>query len=81
MRDPRFPPPISYQMADRLLERYLLWRQATAAVQLTYRTWTHGPPENAARAYADYCEALDEEERSATEYHDCLRQADRLGAA
>jgi hypothetical protein len=81
MRDPRFPQPISHQMADLLLERYLLWRQATAAVDLTYRTWTHGPPADAASAYADYCEALDEEERCAADYHDCLRQADQLGAA
>jgi hypothetical protein len=66
-------------MADALLDRYLLWRQATAAVTLTYRAWTHGPPSDRELAYADYCDALDEEERSATEYQQCVQRAAGLG--
>jgi hypothetical protein len=79
MRDARFSPAVSAAMADALLERYLLWRQATAAVTLTYRAWTHGPMSTRELAYADYCDALDEEELSAADYQECVRRAAGLG--
>jgi hypothetical protein len=70
---------VSHEIADAVLERYLLWRQATVAVTLTYRIWTEGPAGERASAYAAYREALDEEESAAADYQACLRRADRLG--
>ena len=81
MRDARFSDVMSTTMADAVLQRYLFWRQATAAVTLTYQVWTQGPPSDGALAYADYCDALDEEERAAADYQECLRRADRDAAA
>jgi hypothetical protein len=81
MRDARFSPPASAAIADAVLERYLLWRQATVAVTLTYQAWTHGPPSDRELAYADYGDALDAEERAAVDYQKCLHRADRDAAA
>ena len=81
MRDARFSPAVSAAMADAVLDRYLLWRQATAAVTLTYQAWTHGRPGDGELAYADYCDALDAEERAAADYQESLQRADRGAAA
>lgn len=66
-------------MADAVMDRYLLWRQATAAVTLTYQAWTRGPSRDAEPAYASYCAALDAEERAAADYQRCLERAARRG--
>ena len=64
MRESRHPP----ALVDAVLERYLEWREASRTVSLTYGTWRDVEREQRPRAYADYCAALDAEERAADAY-------------
>ena len=64
MRDVRHPP----ALIDAVLDRYLDWRQASRDVNVAYGTWRNVDREDRPRAYADYCEALDAEERAADAY-------------
>lgn len=64
MREPR----PAATLIDDVLERYLDWRQASRAVSHAYGIWQRVDRDQRAVAYADYCEALDAEERAAHEY-------------
>jgi hypothetical protein len=64
MREPR----PSATLVDDVLERYLDWRQASRAVNHAYGVWQRVDREQRAEAYAEYCGALDAEERAAHEY-------------
>jgi hypothetical protein len=70
MRNARHPP----ALIDEVLERYLDWRQASRDVTAAYDTWRTVDRAQRARAYADYCEALDAEERAAEEYRVLIDQ-------
>ena len=71
MRDARHPPAV----LDAVLERYLDWRQANAEANCAYGEWRQVGRGDRARAYADYCEALDAEERAADQYRASLARA------
>lgn len=74
MRESRHPP----ALVDAVLERYLDWREASRTVSLTYGTWRDVEREQRPQAYADYCAALDAEERAADAYRILI---DRIRAA
>ena len=72
MRDLRSSP----ALVDIVFERYLSWRQASAAVSYAYGLWTQIGPGGEAEAFAAYQEALDIEERAAAEYQAAIPAAD-----
>jgi hypothetical protein len=56
------------RVVDELVERYVDWREASAAVHQAYRWWSNASPREAAVRYAVYCAALDLEECAANLY-------------
>jgi hypothetical protein len=64
MRDARHTP----ALIDAVLERYLDWRQASREVDHAYDAWHTVDRKERERAYADYRDALDTEERAAEAY-------------
>lgn len=74
MRDSRHPP----ALIDAVLERYLDWREASRTVSLAYGAWRDVERDQRPGAYADYCAALDAEERAAEAYRVLIV---RVGAA
>jgi hypothetical protein len=68
----------SSPLLDAVIESYVTWREESAAVNETYRRWTHAVPNERAIAFGDYAAALDREEDAATEYR---RLVEELGAA
>ena len=55
-------------LVDATIDRYLSWREESAAAALAYRRWTVGAHADREALYAAYVEALDREEHAATEY-------------
>lgn len=65
----------SPRLIDTVLSHYLDWRQASAAVESAYGTWTRVGPDDRAAAFSDYCDALDLEERAAEAYRSSIDRA------
>lgn len=53
---------------DKLLERYISWREECRAVRFAYRQWIESERVDRQLAYASYVAALDREERAAGSY-------------
>jgi hypothetical protein len=53
---------------DVLLERYVSWREQSAAVRHAYRRWDSSDREERPLTYAGYVAALDREEHAARGY-------------
>ncbi len=65
----------SPRLIDVVLSRYLDWREASAAVDAAYSTWTRVGPEDRAAAFSDYRDALDREEHAAEAYRSSIDRA------
>jgi hypothetical protein len=52
-------------LIDRVLDRYMEWREATSAVADTYGWWCVAPAGEEATRFAAYVAALDQEETAA----------------
>lgn len=63
-----FPPSPTGAVIDQLIEGYVVWREACAAVQAAYDVWRRAPEDQAGAAFADYVAALNWEERAAEDY-------------
>jgi hypothetical protein len=63
--EPAFPPA---ELVDRLMSRYVSWRERAAAVADAYRQWSDAPADERASRFAAYLGALDLEESSAHSY-------------
>ena len=55
---------------DEMLERYISWREACAAVRMAYQQWADSDWRRRGLAYAGYLTALDREEWAARTYAD-----------
>ncbi len=60
---------------DAMMDRYVSWREACAAVEKSYRDWLSARSEDRAAAFAAYSAALDREERAAAEYQRLTEEA------
>jgi hypothetical protein len=56
------------RLVDEAIERYVEWRQESAAVGDAYGTWLTAAPAEGALPFTAYRAALDREERAATRY-------------
>ena len=66
----------SPELIDAVMERYVTWRELSAAVEATYRRWSHAAPEDRELCFDNYTAALDHEELAANEYRRLIEQAD-----
>jgi hypothetical protein len=61
---------IERSVVDALLDRYVAWRQESAAVQQAYERWAESDSDERKLAHAGYVAALDREAQSARVYAD-----------
>jgi hypothetical protein len=72
--------PIPAQLIDDMIECYVDWREACAAMGVTYERWSRGATEERARLFAAYRAALDQEEATEAQYRAVInRVAARAG--
>jgi hypothetical protein len=62
------------QYADEALDDYLNWREACAAVALSYESWRRAESDAENLAFSAYLAALDREEGAATAYQRSVAQ-------
>jgi hypothetical protein len=62
----------SRELIDAVMDRYVAWRERSAAVELAYRDWCRADPEDREAAYTAYADALDREEFAAQRYRALL---------
>ncbi|HTX10534.1 MAG TPA: hypothetical protein VME22_18055 [Solirubrobacteraceae bacterium] len=74
MKRTRTPSAVT-KLIDAVMDGYVTWREESMAVHATYREWLGASTAWRALAFEDYCEALDREERAATEYQRLLADA------
>lgn len=60
---------------DAAVDAYVVWREESAAVDATYRTWTLAPRDERASAYEAYIASLDREEQAAGTYRRLVDEA------
>jgi hypothetical protein len=63
------------KLIDAVMDGYVTWREESMAVNATYREWVGASLAWRELAFEDYCEALDREERAASEYQRLLADA------
>ena len=66
----------SAELIDAVMDAYITWREDSAAVDASYRTWRHAPVHERALSYDNYVAALDREELAANEYMRLVEQAE-----
>ena len=66
------------RLADEAFERYLDWRDESAAMEAAYSHWLDAPAQEKASAFTAYAAALDREECAARHYQTHVEQAERL---
>jgi hypothetical protein len=69
-------PTPSAELIDAVMDAYITWREDSAAVDASYRTWRHAPGHERALSYDNYVAALDREELAANEYMRLVEQAE-----
>ncbi len=60
---------------DGVIDGYVTWREESAAVTASYRSWDRAPRDERATAFAAYVAALDREEQAASAYRRLLERA------
>lgn len=75
MRDLRQTSLTPRDLIDAVMDRYVTWRERSAAVELAYRDWCGALAPDRDAAYTAYVEALDREERAACRYRALLDAA------
>lgn len=65
----------SSELIDAVMDAYVAWREASAAVNASYRTWKVGPAVARTLAYDNYFAALDREQLAAQQYQRLVEQA------
>jgi hypothetical protein len=66
------------QIVDDAVIAYVEWREESTEVWDAYGSWASAPPEDARRAHAAYCAALDREEAAAKVYAGLMRRVGHL---
>jgi hypothetical protein len=65
-------------LLDALIDSYVRWREESAAVNATYRRWSHAAGgEDRGLRFDEYLAALDREEYAASAYRRLVEQASR----
>ena len=59
---------------DELMDDYVIWREACAAVALSYESWRRAERRDEKLAFSAYVAALDREEEAATAYQGAVAQ-------
>jgi hypothetical protein len=62
-------------LLDALIDSYVTWREESAAVNVTYRRWTHAEGADRELRFDEYFAALDREEYAACAYRRLVEQA------
>jgi hypothetical protein len=62
------------QYVDELMDAYVSWREACAAVAASYENWRGAERQAEELAFSAYVEALDREERAARAYQAAVAQ-------
>ena len=65
------------ELVDRVLDRYVEWRQTTGDVADTYGRWCVAQRCDVAPRFAAYIAALDQEETAAGTYAESIRELER----
>jgi hypothetical protein len=63
-------------LIDAVMDGYVAWREASAAVESAYRRWRQAPRDERQVAFDHYFAALDCEERAASEYRRLIELAE-----
>ena len=64
-RSPDFRAPWGREIVDEMIDDYVTWREACAAVAGSYENWRCSDPPDEKLAFGVYVAALDREERAA----------------
>jgi hypothetical protein len=75
VKDPKPCASSPSQLLDALVDRYVTWREESAAVTETYRNWGRASRDGRAAAYVAYVWALEREEHAARAYQCLVEQA------
>ena len=63
------------QIVDEMMDDYVSWREACAAVALAYENWKCAERQDKKHALSVYVAALDREEQAAAAYQRAVEQA------
>ncbi len=67
--------PARTRLVDAIMDRYLTWREESAAVAALYERWARAPREDRADAFAAYLVGLEYEEHAASAYRSLVERA------
>jgi hypothetical protein len=73
-RGSAFPGGRRRRLVDEMMDDYVSWREACAAVALSYENWECSEPRDMKLAFGVYVAALDGEEQAATAYQRAVAQ-------
>jgi hypothetical protein len=62
------------EIVDEMIDDYVSWREASAAVVVSYRNWTSSDRRDEKLAFSVYGAALDREEQAAAAYQRAVAQ-------
>jgi hypothetical protein len=62
------------EIVDEMIDDYVSWREASAAVVLAYRNWSFSDRRDAKLAFSVYVAALDREEQASAAYQRAVAQ-------
>jgi hypothetical protein len=62
------------ELIDAVMDAYIEWREESAEVAATYRTWNEAPAYERTLSYDNYLAALDREELAANVYMRLIEQ-------
>jgi hypothetical protein len=68
------------RLIDDVIERYVDWRETAVAAGVAYAAWAQAPAAEAARLFAAYGAALDQEEGAAQLYRLAIERLARQSA-
>jgi hypothetical protein len=68
----------SERLVDEVVERYVDWREASAAADHAYVQWSNAPASGREGTFAAYAVALDQEEMAAGLYRTVLERLRKL---
>ena len=63
-------------LIDAVMDGYVAWREASAAVETSYHRWRRAPQDERQLAFDHYFAALDREEDAASEYRRMIELAE-----
>ena len=63
-------------LIDAVMDGYVTWREASAAVEASYHRWRQASRDERAIAFDHYFAALDREEHAASEYRRLIELAE-----